>query len=123
MQEHGRWRIDRLGKNLIVTQAFDSWNDQAVSAYLKELTHLLVQFESTEWVIISDARYWDLTTAEGIAKASEFVRSVKGLVCFAIVISNAMQKAFSEMALNQLDPVYTHHHYPTSIDDALDVVE
>ncbi|TWX69985.1 hypothetical protein [Colwellia sp. C1TZA3] len=63
LQIHGRWKIKVTDKVLMQWFA-DSWNEEAIIAYVKEFKIAAAPLIGSDWAIISIFEQWELGTPE-----------------------------------------------------------
>jgi len=60
---HGRWKIKVVG-NVVMQWFADSWNEEAIVAYIKEFRAAVVPLINSQWAIISVFEQWELGVPE-----------------------------------------------------------
>ena len=60
---HGRWKI-KVADKLVMQWFADSWNEEAVIAYVKEFKAAATPLIDGEWAIISIFEHWELGIPE-----------------------------------------------------------
>jgi len=60
---HGRWKI-KVANNVLMQWFADSWNEEAIIAYMKEFRAAATPLIGRDWAIISVFEQWELGVPE-----------------------------------------------------------
>lgn len=60
---HGRWKI-KVSNNVVMQCFADSWNEEAIIAYIKEFKEVATPLTNGKWAIISVFEDWELGVPE-----------------------------------------------------------
>lgn len=123
MHLHGRWRIQRFGKSLLVAQVFESWNELAFLKFSQDLEAEIRAMNSDKWAYIGDARDWGLAVPDSQTPLEELYLGVTGLVCNVTVISNSLQQTVMDQMKSPGNAKVAPHFYASSITETLDILE
>lgn len=123
MTIHGRWRIGTIGNNLLVMQAYDSWNEPAIEAFMAEFLAHVHTLTSDRWAYISDARRWELTIPDANEPANDLYKQLKGLVCDINIVKTKLQRYAVDEVFESLEEDTVAHYFANSVSEALELVE
>ncbi|MGF1741420.1 hypothetical protein L4C34_10140 [Vibrio profundum] len=112
---HGEWTM-RFENRILYSVVWGATNNEATLTWIAEMKHLVLSSQEgdhTPWVIINDARNWEMSSLGVGESYLEFFDWIERHNCasYAAVLSKQIQKFSMEHETNTLDALHCFFDY------------